>query len=94
MRRKNKTTLFVVGGVMILVIIFMLFIPAILGSASASSDLEKYNGTSDAGNQSVKTAGVINNFLATVSGLGMYLVVFSVAIVIVCAAIMMMLRRH
>ena len=80
-RKKGIHPVWIAGGVVVIVMAFLLFTPAILGSAAASGDLEKYNGSSQQGNDTVKTASVINGFLVGMTGIPLVVAAFVVAII-------------
>lgn len=84
----------VVGGVMAIIILFVIFVPAILGATAADRDLEKYNGSSPQGNQTVKTANAIDKYLVTLTGMPLYVIAFFVAISCVIAVVLWTLKKN
>jgi hypothetical protein len=84
----------VAGGVVVIVILFVLFTPAILGSASSSGNLEKYNGTSNQGNDTARIANSIDNFFVGLTGIPLTLAAFVAALFVVVIAIIWVLKRN
>lgn len=94
-RRRGKINpIFIVGGMVVIVLIFLLFTPAILGAASAGNDLEKYNGTSQQGNDTARIAGVVNGFLVGATSIPLMVAAYAVALLAFVAVILWILKNN
>ena len=91
MGKRNKIhPIFIAGGVVVIVVALLLFTPAILGATAAGSDLEKYNGSSQQGNDTVRIAGAVDTYLVGLTSIPLVLAawasaLFAVIIVIIWA---------
>lgn len=79
-KRRGLHPIVMVAGVLVILILFLIFTPAILGATAANGDLEKYNGTSQQGNDTVRISGVLNTYLVGVTTVPLEWVVMLVAI--------------
>jgi hypothetical protein len=79
-KRRGLHPIVMVAGVLVIVLLFFIFTPAILGATASNGDLEKYNGTSQQGNDTVRISGVLNTYLVGVTTLPLTWVVMLVAI--------------
>lgn len=93
-KQGKMNSLVIVGGAMAIIMLFVIFTPAILGATAGDRDLEKYNGTSQAGNQTVKTASVIDTYLVGLTGMPLQVIAFFVAIFCVIAAVLWMGKKN
>lgn len=94
MKRKGLHPIILVGGVVAIVLIFLLFVPSILGATAAQNDLEKYNGTSQQGNDTARISGVLDRYLIGVSGLPLTWMAWFVALFAVIVVILWAFKRH
>lgn len=91
-KRNRVNPLIIAGGVVVIVVAFLLFVPAILGATSAGSDIEKYNGSSQQGNDTARIAGVIDTYFVGLSGIPLTLAAFATALFVVILAMLWLLR--
>lgn len=80
MGKRKGHPIVIVGGIVVIIVAFIIFVPAILGATAAGGDLEKYNGTSQQGNDTVKTAHAINTYLVGITGIPLTIIAFAVGI--------------
>lgn len=88
MKKKGIHPILLAGGVLVILIGLAIFVPAILGSVSGSSDLEKYNGTSDQGNQTVRIAHSIDSFFVGMFDVPLFLGTLLISIFIIILAML------
>jgi predicted RND superfamily exporter protein len=79
-KRKGLHPVVMVAGIMVIVLLFFIFTPAILGATAANGDLEKYNGSSQQGNDTVRISGALNTYLSGITGISFEMVVMLVAL--------------
>jgi hypothetical protein len=91
-RKKGIHPVLIAGGVVVIVVAFLIFVPAILGATASGSDLEKYNGTSQQGNDTVRIASVVNNYLVTVTGLPLTVAAYATVLFVFVAVVLWVLR--
>lgn len=95
MSRRKINPILLAGGVVVIVIGFLLFVPYILGATAGGADIQKYNGTSDQGNETVRIAGVVNTFYVGMTSTPMVLAAFvSALFVVVMAALWVLKKNH
>ena len=93
-KRGRVNPLIIAGGVVVIVVAFLLFVPAILGATSAGSDIEKYNGSSQQGNDTARIAGVIDTYFVGLTGIPLVLAAFATALFVVIIAMIWVLKRN
>lgn len=91
-RRNRINPLFIAGGVVAIVVLFLIFTPAILGATASGNDLEKYNGTSQQGNETVRIGHAMNTYFVGLSGIPLTLAAFATALFVVILAMFWLLR--
>lgn len=94
MRKKGIHPILLAGGVVVIVIGFLLFVPYILGATAGQSDLEKYNGTSQQGNETVRISGVASNFFVGMTSAPLVLAAYATSLFVVVASILWVLRKN
>jgi hypothetical protein len=91
-KRSRIHPLFIAGGVVAIVVLFLIFTPAILGATAAGNDLEKYNGTSQQGNETVRIGHAINTYFVGIAGIPLTLAAFATAIFVAILAMLWLLK--
>jgi hypothetical protein len=93
MSRKKANSLLIMGGVVAIVVMFLIFVPAILGATASQNDLEKYNGSSNQGNETVRISGVVNTFFVGITGIPLVIAAMLTALAVVMVAVLMLARK-
>jgi len=92
--KKRMNGIVLVGGVLAIVILFVLFVPAILGATASQGDLEKYNGSSQQGNDTVRIAKSMDTFFVGLTNAPLQIAAIFLAIVCVMITILMFARKR
>jgi hypothetical protein len=94
-KRRGLHPVVMAAGVMVIVLLLFIFTPAILGATAANGDLEKYNGSSQQGNDTVRISGVLDTYLVGITSISFELVVMLVALFCVIVVIIWAFgRKH
>lgn len=93
-KRRGAHPILVVGGIVAIVIALLIFTPAILGATSSGNNVEKYNGTSQAGNDTARIAGGVNTFFVGITGIPLTLAAFATALFAFIVIILWILKRN
>jgi len=89
--KKKMSKIVLVGGAMLIVILFVLFVPYILGATAAEgADLQKYNGTSQQGNDTVRAYSAMNTMLIGLTSISLETIAIFVAILCVIAGLLLL----
>lgn len=88
MKRRKINPIFLVAGIVVIVLGFIIFVPVLLGTASESYNLEKYNQTGPLGNATVIAMSGLTGIFSLLSGapltmLGVFLAAAVLALVII-----------
>lgn len=95
MARKNRVhPLLVAGGVVVIVLALLIFTPFILGATASGNDLEKYNGSSQQGNDTARISHEMNSFFVGLTGIPLVLAAFVSALFVVVIAVMWVLKKN
>lgn len=94
MSRKSLDPAMVALGIVAFLAVFIIFVPAILGTAAGAHNIEKYNGTGAAGLATPKAMhGVETLLIGVTTHMPMVLAIFAVLILIAIVLMMAMRKK-
>lgn len=93
MKRRKINPLFLVAGIVVIIIGFVIFVPALLGAASETYNLERYNNTGPVGNSTVVMMSGISGLFAMLSGTPLVMLAMGTSIVILALVFISVLRK-
>lgn len=91
-KKHGMHPLVLMGGIAVIVLLFVIFVPVILGATANSRDIERYNGTSQTGNETVSAANAIDSYFVGLIGIGMLPVALLVGVFCAVAGVIYVIR--
>lgn len=81
-------------GIVAFLIVFVIFVPAILGTAAGAHNIEKYNGTGSGGNSTPKAMyGVETLLIGVTTHMPIVLAIFAVLVLVIVVFAMAIRKR-